>query len=167
MSDTKNLPTKIDAKPVACSSGCKSCGKSILRAALYTPLILFFGALAALAMYPDLADYGYPLIGKPSHIGFTGERPCSIEFGNSKCSLPALPGSCSIPLNPSMSKSTESDGCCPMSRARQISSEVKAKSTTTAEEASGNFVTDSSTAQEIPADAMLPLNIVDADVLSN
>ncbi len=168
MSNTDVLPTTIDSKPVVCSSGCHSCGKTLLRAIVYAPLILIFGALAALAMYPDLADYGYPLIGKPSHIGFTGERPCSIEFGNSNCSMPVvLPGSCSIPSNPSTPNATGGDGCCPISRARQISSEPKVESTPATEKASGSFVADSATAQEIPADATLPLNLVDSDVPSN
>ena len=167
MSNTNELPTTDESKPVVCSSGCHSCGKGLLRAAVYAPVVLTLCALAALAMYPDLADYGYPLIGKPSLTGFTGERPCSIEFGSSNCSIPALPGNCSFPSNPSASNATERDGCCPMSRARQISPEAKVESTRTADEASGDFVTDSTTAEQIPADATLPLNLVDSNVPSN
>ena len=54
-----------------------------------------------------------------------------------------------------------------MSRARQISSEAKVESTPTADEASGDFVTDSVTSEVIPADATLPLNIVASEVPSN
>jgi hypothetical protein len=165
MSNTNDLPTNVDSNPVACSSGCHMCGNGVLRAVAYAPVVLILSGLAALAMFPDLADYGYPLIGKPSHTGFTGERPCSVEFGNSNCSVPSLPGSCAIPSNPSASNATENDGCCPMSRARQISSEVE--STPTADQASGDFVTDSVTSEVAPADATLPLNIVDSDVPSN
>jgi hypothetical protein len=169
MSNTNELPTTDESKPIVCSSGCHSCGKGILRAAVYAPVVLIFGALAALAMFPDLADYGYPLIGNPSHTGFTGERPCSIILGNSSCSASvALPGSCSFSSNPSSSNSTESSGCCPMSRARQISSEANTESPATAEEVSGDFVTEStSIIEEIPADATLPLNLVDSEVPSN
>ena len=167
MSNTNDLPTIVESNPVACSSSCHMCGKGILRAVVYAPLALILSGLAALAMFPDLADYGYPLIGKPSHTGFTGERPCSVEFGNTNCSMPALPGSCAFPSNPSASNATESDGCCPMSRARQISSEAKVESTPTADEASGDFVTDSVTSEVIPADATLPLNIVASEVPSN
>ncbi len=167
MSNTNDLPTTVNSNPVACSRGCQMCGKGILRAVVYAPVVLILSGLAALAMFPDLADYGYPLIGKPSHTGFTGERPCSVEFGNSNCSVPALPGSCAFPSNPSASNATESDGCCLMNRARHISSEPKVESTSTADEASGDFETDSVTSEVIPADATLPLNTVDTEVSSN
>ena len=54
-----------------------------------------------------------------------------------------------------------------MIRARQISSDAKVDSAPSAEEASGDFVTKSVIVEEIPADATLPLNVVESDVPSN
>jgi hypothetical protein len=168
MSNSYDPRTTAESKPIVFSSGCHSCGKGVLRATVYASVVLILGGLAALAMFPDLADYGYPLIGNPSHTGFIGERPCSVEYGNSNCSMPAdLPGSCSFPSNPSTSSSTEGGGCCSMIRARQISSDAKVDSAPSAEEASGDFVTKSVIVEEIPADATLPLNVVESDVPSN
>ena len=170
MSNKIDLPTTSESNPDACSSGCPACcsSKGLLRAVAYMPVVMVLGALAALAMFPDLADYGYPLIGNPSHTGFTGEHPCSITSGNSSCSVaPALPGSCSFPSTPSTANSTESGGCCPTSRAGQISTEVKVESNKAAEEASGDVAGGSITSDELPADATSPLNIVDLEVPSN
>ena len=165
MPNANDLPKADEPMPPVCSRDCYSCGKAMLRAAVYAPVILILGALAALVMFPDLADYGYPLIGNPSHIGFNGEPPCSIPIGKSDCSVQAtLPGSCSFPSNTSASNATERTDCWPMSRARQNSSETTVESAPDAESASGDFMTDSETIEEIFADATLPLNFVDSEV---
>jgi hypothetical protein len=155
MSNTNDLPAIVESKPLVCSCDCRSCCNGILRAALFAPVVLFLGALAAVAMFPDLADYGYPLFGKPSHTGFTGERPCSMEIGN-----------CSFPTNPTSLNSSERDGCCPISRAFQFSFESKDDSEPTAEDASGDFVTKSAISEEIHADTTLPLTLVESEVSS-
>ncbi len=168
MSNTNDLPTTVGSKSGVFGSGCDSCGRGILRAVVFAPVILILGAFAALAMFPDLADYGYPLIGNPSHTGFTGARPCSLAIGSSSCSAQAtLPGSCSFPSNQTPLNSIETGGCCPVSRAGQISTKTTVESTPAADEGADDFQTKAAIFNKTPADATLPLNLVESEVSSN
>lgn len=79
MANDNDQMTLMENEPGTCpTAGCK-CQHGMLKRVVYGFIVMTFGGLAALAMYPELADYAYPLMGKPSHTGFMGERPCSSD----------------------------------------------------------------------------------------
>ena len=160
MSHTNEVPQIDQADAAACSSGgCPSCCKGVMRAAVYMPVALILGGLAAVAMFPDLADYGYPLIGKPSQIGFSGERPCSAggscSAGTKHSGYP-LQSDCTATLIDSPGGS-----CCPLSGACPSSAE------STSETGLSDSVTKSEPLQELPADAISALNVPETETSAN
>jgi len=164
MTEANDLPISPESKAVESSTSCSSCCPGMMKAVLYTPVVLLVGALAAVAMYPDLADYGYPLIGKPSHIGFTGESACSA--GRYSTSCPSSAGSCcSEGISMELISSPEGS-CCPTGR----SFAFPAESTSTEERVSEESVsgeTASAAEEQAPADAVAPLNTAEDNSLSN
>lgn len=128
-----------------------------MKAVLYTPVVLFVGALAALAMYPDLADYGYPLIGKPSQIGFTGESACSGACYSKNESAGSC---CSDGISLELISAPSQGSCCPTGRSFAFPTDSGSKDQASAETAS-------TADQLVPADAATPLNTADDNTLSN
>lgn len=125
----------------------------IVRAALYAPAILLIGGLAALAAFPNLADYAAPLVAvssaKPVYpFNGTGMSPggggcCGLSrpTGGS-CSLAKLSGGCG----------SAAFSCC------TLSDDVSAESNEpVSAELAANVTTASST--DAPADAFAAVNV--------
>jgi hypothetical protein len=114
MSNEPNLPVISEEQSPVCNSSCGNCCPGLIRAAIFAPVVLVLGGLAALATFPDLADYGYPLIGKPSHTGFKGatqcpaDVSCSSEFSCSSGSMKSL----ILESHSSEPVATKSGSCC-------------------------------------------------------
>jgi hypothetical protein len=120
MSDVNEIPPTPESNGPVCSTASNVLSACLFRLAMYAPVALIMSGLAALAMYPELADYGYPLTGNPSHTGFTGERPCQSDracaAGSLHSNYPLLPvedSSCSSPSCTSQPNTTMNSGCCP------------------------------------------------------
>ena len=53
----------VEPKPLTCAGGCQNHRTFI--AVFYTPIVLIFGGLVALATFPEIAEYAVPWIGEP------------------------------------------------------------------------------------------------------
>ncbi|HEY0980812.1 MULTISPECIES: hypothetical protein [unclassified Schlesneria] len=159
MTNSNDLPNSTDSPSIPTSAKCNQCCPGVMKAVLYTPVILFAGALGAVAMFPDLADYGYPLIGKPSQTGFTGESACCA--GDSyTCPVPAA--GCSS-QGISLELISAPDGaCCPTGRSFAFPARPQASIETATSETAAT-----ATEESAPADADTPLNSTDETSLSN
>ena len=116
MSEGNQVRSTVASDGQTCHPNSKSMCFCMYRMAIYIPVALVMTGLAAVAMYPDLADYGYPLIGNPSETGFRGEPPCQ---GESPCAAGSL--HTNYPLLPVENAeisifSETGSGCCPTSR---------------------------------------------------
>ncbi len=171
MSDANDLPMTTDAESATGSTGCH-CGKSggILRAVLYTPIILIIGGLAAVATFPNLAEYATPLIGE-THCSSTGMTSCSSAAMPHSCSSHGHSEQMSSPDDSAgscPSSMTLGSGCCPHSRqaaamAEETSADASVNSeltqaTSSDSDAASTVSVDSPAVTELPADA---LNAVD------
>lgn len=134
-----------------------------LRAVLYTPVVIVLGGLAALATFPDLANYASPLI---DHFPKTAM--------NAKCNFKCPSSSQSIDLsNPVYQQSA---GCCEMGNALakrfaptglgccEDASPVSAQPN---QDGALAMVITEDTTSESPADASEAANIVAVDQASN
>ena len=163
MSQQNDLPSVPELESASCkSSGC-SCCSGAFKASLFGAMFLVIGGLAAVEFFPDLADYGYPLIGKPSHIGFTGESPCASDptctAGTLHSKYPLLP--LSTEDRSETSASTDSTGCCPTGRFCPVRAESSSESSLS------GAVTAATPADDSPADAISAENDVDLDTPSH
>lgn len=170
MSD-QNIPStnaESNVEPQAvCSTGCKNHNSGILRAVLYTPIVLILGGLAALATFPELANYATPLIGE-SNSQYTCPIAAALGMaGKSGCS--SMRSSCSS------SSQSDSMGCCPaMSNATSSCCPSAGASSSASESAAGDDLTNADTpisapisADDEPADAIAVVNAVDQESPSN
>ena len=91
---TDDLPLTDNVAAACSTSGCPMCQCGALKRVIYVIMAVTLGGMASLAMYPELADYAYPLMGKPSQTGFTGEHPCPADracpAGSSHSNFPLL-----------------------------------------------------------------------------
>ena len=120
-------------------------GASIVRAVLYTPIILAAGALAAVAMFPGLAEYASPLIGPTSGAS----QSCAGSTAMSCSSVTADPSEgCSASM-------ISASGCCSKG-VNSVSSaawlQVAGESCPASSQASSEFLT---VDNELPADALI------------
>jgi len=84
----------LESKSMSCAGGCEN--HQTLTAMFYTPVLLLFGGFAALATFPEIAEYAAPWIDEPvaqhvcpSVVGVsTGSNSCGLTTGcsNSGCS---------------------------------------------------------------------------------
>lgn len=167
MSD--NVPANHEvtpnSTPNACTAGCQhKKGGGLLRAVLYTPVIIVLGGLAALATFPDLAQYASPLI---------DQLPKSAM--NQKCgsrcpsSTPAIdlsnpvyqqaPTCCEASNVLTKRFASMGLGCC------EDSATCPASSAASADGALA-MITEDATA-ELPADATAAVNAIESDTASN
>lgn len=142
-----------NVQAVTCASGCQHKRSGMLRAVLYTPVVLILGGLATLAAFPDLAEYASPLIGHSS--------------SNSQCPLQALMsgsgGCCARKAMATGSCSSSQAGSCSASSMPCCTFE---ESSTSAEPANDNLTMNES-ADESPVDALAVVNAVDLETPSN
>jgi hypothetical protein len=156
-STTPELKTEMQ-KPT-CAGGCNHSGGGIMRAVAYTPIVLLAGAMAAIAMFPNLAEYATPLIGES-----TGNLTCALKntSGEGHCcaSMQAAAGCC-----PTAGIRT-GGGCglkrfhCILNPESSVDSEAPINAELTNSES--ELRTDDS-----PADAYAAVNSVDAETPSN
>ncbi|MBM4074653.1 MAG: hypothetical protein FJ267_03320 [Planctomycetes bacterium] len=79
----------VDPNQVTTVCSTSSCGcslgrmKTFVRAVLYVPLILLVGTYAAVAMFPELAEYATPLIGnsRPTYTPDQMKNNCPFSHG--------------------------------------------------------------------------------------
>lgn len=69
--------------------GRTSAGNPLLRALFYFPVIVLAGTLAAVGMFPELAEYATPLLGKSS-------SSCKMKANGSSCCAHAK--MCQLPV---------------------------------------------------------------------
>ncbi len=131
-----NQTSESTVKPnsVTCSGGCQNHGN--LTAVFYTPIILLFGGFAALAMFPEIAEYATPWIGESvgQHVcpsvnrASTGPSSCGITAGcsNAGCSTFIAEGAvcCDHSDLPGCSDATNSPDESTSTHDFEISSEV-------------------------------------------
>jgi hypothetical protein len=150
-------PPDSDAQATACSTSCQSCGSGLLRAMVYTPVVLIVGAMGAVAMFPDLAEYAAPLVSCSSG-GCSSQRSAHASLMGLDGSAPA--GGCS-------SSEISSGGCCPMSggaRFETISAEADpAEETATTAEPDLAALAPT----DVPADATSASNLTEVETASN
>ena len=176
MSDNVLPPTNPEGNsanpPEACASGCQHrTGNGLLRAVLYTPVVIVLGGLAALATFPDLAQYAAPLI---DHL------PKSAM--NAKCPFQCQSSSKAIDLSNPVYHQEKS--CCESSSGlsmrlaaikRNAASAFSCCSDSAGCPASSEGNNDGALAMlitedvsaESPADATAVANVADADSASN
>lgn len=175
MSDNNIQPTNQDANAepqiTACSTSGKCCNHGLMRAVLYTPIILGLGALAALATFPELANYATPLIGESTKgacsASADGSYQCPIAamFGGAKAqsSPMAMSGGCCA------SKMMATSGGCCASRTSCCQDRVDEQSASESEPS--NDLTEADPAPSItedgPADATAAANALESDSPSN
>ncbi len=181
MSD-QNIPAANTEQPAACSKGCQHRGGGILRAAMYTPVVLILGALGALATFPELAEYATPLIGEAD----CNTCPISAALARARQSCSVSQGCGSSKGCSSSQSSSQEDamGCCPTSSETSLfvaTSKLKAgrhhrkrngctASTAVVEEPTAEAteaVEPAASADEAPADAISAANVVDIETPSN
>lgn len=177
MSQANDLPTISDNESSTCPIGGCKCQHGLLRAAVYLPAILILSGMAAVAMFPDLADYGYPLIGKPSHTGFKGAGECPGGL----CPSPLAVSRSIEPVKPASSDDSAIPSCCaePVSRARSFCCPVSAEassSESTTKQGEDRSLTNPATQdrrsaedapEENPADATAVLSALPSEAESN
>lgn len=177
MSHTNELPTVTDNDASACSTGCCKMCPGTWRAVVMLPAMVLLGGMAAVTMFPELADYGYPLFGRPSHTGFTGAGPCPGGL----CPSPLATARSVDAVKPASSEDATIPNCCaePTSRARSFCCPVSPGEATAdpLTKDQDRTLTDSTTSgeqsdqphlqDESPADAITVLSAVQAEAQSN
>ena len=158
----------VESQPAACSSGCKHGRSGLLRAVLYTPIVLILGALGAVAMFPDLAEYASPVIGQSKSCNCPLKAMCAaMGFGESGSSQAAAEASTSsAPCCRNSGMSSMSMGGCQGNSACSSESGAcpSASASVSAEEVPTGEVT---AVDEAPADAFAVLNRVESESTSN
>lgn len=96
----------LELKSMRCAGGCEN--HDTLTAVFYTPVLLLIGGFAALATFPEIAEYAAPWIDEPvaQHVcpsvvgGPTGSNSCGLTSGcsgsgcsSSDCSTSLAAGS--------------------------------------------------------------------------
>ena len=152
--------SKNESSGASCAAGCNHRGAGIMRAVLYTPVVLIVGGLAALATFPDLAKYATPLIGD------SGEK--------NSCPLSNLVSAVSgVQCCPSMRASAASAGsCCSKRSACCSASEESVSESDEPINAELTSVEIEPLGDDQPADAisavnMVTVNSIEAETLSN
>ena len=84
MSDAENLPAANDGNPSHCAKSCCARSSMLMRAFLYTPVILSVTGLGAMAMFPGLADH---VLGPATT---SCSSTCSSSSGNPNCPIQML-----------------------------------------------------------------------------
>ena len=166
MSDTNDLPTTADSQSVACATVCKHRRSVILRAALYTPVVLVLSALGAVAMFPNLADYASPIIGE-SHCSNCPIRAlCSLMGVGQSCPSQSVSENSTLQTPCGAAASAPCGGC----KGSQACTSESDSSPSVSVEASADEVTSVQStipAEEVSADAFSSSNVVKTESLSN
>ena len=111
MSDTPSHPVNPETpdypEGAVCTAGCGHRHSGMWRAVLYTPVVLILGGLAALATFPELAEYATPLVGD--------QASCSSQNG---CPIAACANALSSAMGYSaQSAASSAPSCCSAKRA--------------------------------------------------
>lgn len=168
MSDQNNLPVNPDTNSQPQSANCahsRSHRGGLLRAALYTPVVLLLSGLAALATFPELANYAAPMMGDSTSCSSGGCPIAALaSFLTGHQSQEQAPASC-CSMGQSRATallSTETSGGCCMGTSSCPS--AAAESSATAEEPVSVPLTST---ESLPLDATLVANDVIAETASN
>jgi hypothetical protein len=148
MSEPPVMPDVNAPISVTCSGGCQNHGT--LTAVFYTPIFLLFGGFAALATFPEIAEYATPWIGES-----VGQHVCpSVNRASTGPSSSGITAGCS---NPVCSTSVaEGAACCDHSELPGCS-----HATNTSEESTSTHdyeISSEVTLEESPADALSSAN---------
>ena len=177
MSDNVLPPTNPEANPetppIVCASGCQhGTSGGLLRAVLYTPVVVMLGGLAALATFPELAQYASPLIDHLPKSAMNAKCPFQCQSSSNQSIDLSNPvyhqeKSCcesgigaNLRLAALKQNAASAFSCCEANGACPASSEGKSDG------AVAMVITEEVSA-ETPADATAVANVAEADSASN
>ena len=165
--------TELNATNASCPTGGHGRRSGLMRAVLYTPVVVLVSGLAALATFPELARYATPLTGESSGGNYT--CPLSALASRMGC------GSCSSKSSTDLANavlamepaSDAPSGCCARAALARFSccaqpDACPSSSTTEQSDEADSPVTENApSADEAPADAFTTANSTASDAPSN
>lgn len=148
-----NSDAGFNPESTPCHTGCAHRKFGLLRVVMYTPIVLLLSGLAALATFPELAQYASPHVGDASVKYQCPIAAMMAAFGGSGTSCSSSASSCS-------SAPAYSGGCCGGGIMR-CGITVENISTESSEVPSGDLTLNDSSASsdESPADAIAAANV--------
>ncbi|WP_010584995.1 hypothetical protein [Schlesneria paludicola] len=170
MSDEQLQPVSNEANPAdsSCPTGGHCRRSGLMRAVLYTPVVVILSGLAALAMFPELSRYATPLVGDSS----SGNISCPISALASRLGCGSCPSKSSADTVNAVLASAAANqpsGCCSTSAIARFGCCAGATACQAeASEAEESPVTDvAPSTDEAPADAFTAANVDEANTPSN
>jgi hypothetical protein len=168
MSKSNESLNQVDAKTVTtsvtCAGGCPHGFSGVLRAIVYAPLVLVVGGFAAVAAFPNLAEYATPLIGESTSTPVYPFNGTGMSSGGGSCCgrARAATSSCSLSAMPARSCRYGGLSCCSQSDEISVldNTSVDAEAPINAE-----FTSSESDGDDLalltPADAISAANVTD------